>query len=72
MVRIRFRSDEDHANGLYCLALHGRVRCLPGDVFELQEHMLEHLDKEGVKYTIVTGESLCEADKIRNTPAVTL
>lgn len=72
MVRTEFKSDEDHADGLYCLALQGRVRCLPDGLFELQEHMLEHLDREGIKYTIVTGETLCEADKVRNTPAVTL
>ena len=70
MVRIRFKSDEDHANGLYCLALNGRVRCLPKGLFELQKHMLEHLDAEGIRYAIVPGDELCEADKVRNTPAV--
>lgn len=72
MVRIRFKSDDDHVNGLYCLALHGRVRCLPDGLFETQQHMLDHLDREGVRYTIVTGETLGEADQVRNTPAVTV
>lgn len=56
MIRIRFKSDEDHENGLYCLALRGRVLCLPGGLFEIQEHLLQHLDGEGVRYTIVGGK----------------
>ena len=70
MVRITFKSEEDHANGLYCLALNGRVRCLRGGEFELQRHMLEHLDREGVRYSIVAGRDIREEDKIRNTPAI--
>jgi len=54
MVRITLKSEEDHANGLYCLALNGRVRCLRGGVFELHGHMLDHLDREGVRYSIVS------------------
>ncbi len=58
MVRIRFKSDEDYVNGFYCLALNGRARCLPNRLFEVQRHMLMHLDREGIRYAIVGEEAL--------------
>jgi len=54
MLRIRFKSDEDRVNGVYCLALNGRARSLPEGLFEIPKHMLDHLDREGIRYAIVT------------------
>ena len=72
MVTIRFKSEPDRVNGLYCLALNGRVRCLPHGLFEIQPYLLEHLDREAIRYEIVTEDILSEVEKVRNIPAASI
>lgn len=72
MMILRFKTRDDEVKGYYLLALKGTVRGLRGGLYEINDFMLKYLDAEDVKYEIVNKDALSEAEKIRNTPAITL
>lgn len=72
MVIIRFKTHDDGVNGYYLLALKGTVRGLRDGLYEINDSMLKYLDAENIKYEILEKDVLSEAEKVRNTPAITL
>lgn len=72
MVIIRFKTHDDGVNGYYLLALKGAVRGLRDGLYEINDSMLKYLDAENIKYEILEKDVLSEAEKVRNTPAITL
>lgn len=72
MVVLKFKNRKEKIKGYYLLALNGVVRGLPDGLFEVNNNMLQYLDKEGVDYEVMKKDTLSEAEKIRNTPSITL
>lgn len=72
MVVIKFKNRKEEIKGYYLLALNGVVRGLPGGLFEVNDNMLQYLDKEDIVYEIIKKDTLSEAEKIRNTPSIAL
>ena len=73
MVRIKFPSERDAENGFYELMTHGRVKGLPGDVFEVSSGQLAVLDRAEIPYSIVEAEERHSAyASIRDTLAIDL
>lgn len=70
MVTIKFKTEKDKADGYYLLAIKGTVRSLPDGIFEINDQMIEILNKEGIKFDIIKESDLDENKKIRNTPAI--
>ncbi len=70
MITFKFKSEKDKINGYYLLANKGKVRSLSGDIFEVNDDMLEVLSEERIDIDIIKKDMLDEADKIRNTPAI--
>jgi hypothetical protein len=74
MVRIKFKSKEDRINGFYELAIKGRGRSLPNNVFEIADQFLKILDDAKIAYKIITKEEIAidETEAIRNSLTVEL
>ncbi len=66
MVYIKFIRKKDEVNGFYALALHGVVRGLPHDIYEINKELLKILDEAKIMYRIVTGSELRKNEKVRN------
>jgi len=72
MVVLKFKNRNEKIKGYYLLALNGVVRGLPDGLFEVNNNMLQYLDKEGIDYEVMKKDTLSEAEKIRNTPSIAL
>jgi hypothetical protein len=73
MIRIQSCTDEDRVRGNYLLAIHGVVRRLRGQVFEIAERDRKILDDHQLHYTVVPIPDPSGSDQeVRNPLAVDL
>ncbi len=72
MVVLKFKNRNEKIKGYYLLVSNGVVRGLPDGLFEVNNNMLQYLDKEGIGYEVMKKDTLSEAEKIRDTPSIAL
>lgn len=68
MILIRFKTEQDRIDGLYCLAINGWVRGIKGGIFEISDNHSKILDSADIAYEIIEkeGEILDACETIRN------
>ncbi len=74
MVRIRFSSEDNEAQGFYLLATNTRLRALPNGIYEVSRPSLALLDQDNIKYVVISPSeaNLDEAQAVRNPLTVEL
>ncbi len=72
MIIIKFKTKKDKINGYYRLSLKGSVRSLPNGLFEINDFMLKFLEEKNIQFEVLGKDTLSEAEKVRNTPAITI
>ncbi len=73
MVAIRFKREDQAADGFMLLTSQGKVRTLPGEIYVCRESALAVLDSNGILYEkVALPLKLDDVHALRDTPTTVL